>query len=272
MFIYWILRKEWLNLAGGGLFMATIFKSGKLVGPKKRLEPRLFFIKRLLSYLDFDYQEFVDGIEQQHEKSAVPKQLQLLLNQYCAAILGCIQGYPLASGRVTKKGRNLVKQLKKELDMFDKGYSKLLSSHRVTKKKDQLICELNGSVAWFINQHDMTCSAIRVSTPFPTVLSKAALDDFIKKEKIALKAAGVDKKILAHRPKNWELIEVFIKITTQYKQAKGSTKFMQYKSFCRQLEQHNKALVPGGKKLSVSEKGYYNLKRAWCNNTLEKFV
>lgn len=252
--------------------MATVFINGKLVSPKKRRPPRLFYIKRLLSYLDFDYQEFVDGIERQHEKSAVPKQLQLLLNQYCAAILSCIQGYPLTSGRVTKKGRNLVKQLKKELDTFDKGYSKLLSSRRVTKKKGELICELNGSVAWFINQHDMTCSAIGVSTPFPIALTKAALNDFIKKEKIALKAAGVDKKIIAHRPKNWELIEVFIKITTQYKQEKDSTKFMQYKSFCRQLDQHNKGFCPGSKKLSVSEKGYYNLKRAWRNNTLENFV
>lgn len=252
--------------------MATVFKNGKLVGPKKRQEPRLFFIKRLLSYLDFDYQEFVDGIEQQHEKSAVSKELQFLLNQYCAAILSCIQGYPVASGRVTKKGCNLVKQLKKELDAFNKGYSKLLSSRRVAKKKDQLICELNGSVAWFINQHDMTCSAIMVSTPFPTVLSKAALDEFIKKEKIALKAAGVDKKIFAHRPKNWELIEVFIKTTAQYKQEKGLTKFMQYKTFCRQLDEHNKGLGPHSKKLLVSEKGYYNLKRAWSNNTLENFV
>ena len=96
--------------------------------------------------------------------------------------------------------------------------------------------------------------------------------EVIKKEKIALKAAGVDKKILAHRPKNWELIEVFIKITTQHKKEKGSTKFVQYKTFCRQLDEHNKSLSHGSNKLSVSEKGYYNLKKAWRNNTLENFV
>lgn len=252
--------------------MATVFKSGKLVSPKKRQEPRLVFIRRLLSYLDFDFQEFVNGIEQQDKKSPVPDQLRSLLNKYCTAILSCIQGYPTASGRLTKKGCNLVEQLRLEMTAFDKSYSKLLSGCRVTKKKHQLICELNGSVAWFINQHNMTYGAIKVSTPFPKVPTKAALDDFIKKETIALKAAGMDKKILAHRPKNWELIEVFIKITTQCKQEKGSTKFMQYKPFCRQLDEHNKSLGPGSKKLSVSEKGYYLLKRAWRNNTLENFV
>jgi hypothetical protein len=252
--------------------MATVFKSGKLVGSKKRHEPRLVFIRRLLSYLDFDFQEFVDGIEQQDKKSPVPDQLQSLLNQYCTAILSCIQGYPTASGKVTKKGCNLVEHLRLEMTAFDKSYSKLLSSCRVTRKKHQLICELNGSVAWFINQHNMTYGAIKVSTPFPTVLTKASLDDFIKKEKIALKAAGVDKKILAHRPKSWELIEVFLKSTAQHKKEKGSTKFMQYKSFCKQLDEHNKGLSHGNNKLSVSEKGYYNLKNAWRNNTLENFV
>jgi hypothetical protein len=252
--------------------MGVIYINGKPAAPKRRHEPRLVFIRRLLSYLDFDYQEFIDGIEQQHKKSAVSKQLQLLLNQYCASILSCIKDYPVASGRVTKKGYNLVEQLRLEMTAFDKSYSKLLSSCRVTKKKQQLICELNGSVAWFINQHNMTYSAIKVSTPFPTVFTKASLDDFIKKEKIALKAAGVDKKILAHRPKNWELIEMFIKITTQYKKENGSTKFMQYKTFSRQLDEHNKGLGYDDKKLSVSEKGYYNLKEAWRNNTLENFV
>lgn len=251
--------------------MAKVFKSGKLVEPKMRLSPRLVFIRRLLSHLDFDFQEFVDGIEQQHKVSAVPKQLQLLLNHYCAVILSCIRDYPVASGRVTKKGRNLVKQLKEELDTFDKGYSILLSSCRVAKKKHQLICELNEGVTWFINQHDMTCDSFRVSTPFPKVLTKEALEDFLKKEKVALRAVGINDKVLNHRPKNWELIEVFIKTTTQYKQDKGATKFMPYKSFCRQLDQHNNGLGQGGKKLSVSEKGYGNLKKAWRNNTLENF-
>lgn len=252
--------------------MGVVYLNGKPAALKREKWSRIAFIKRLLCNLDFEFQEFVDGIEQQHKKSAVSKQLQLLLNQYSASILSCIQDYPVASGRVTEKGRKLVSQLKKELDAFDKDYSKLLSSRHVTKKKNELICELNGGVAWFINQHDMTCSAIRVSTPFPTVLTKASLDNFIKKEKIALKAAGVDQKILAHRPKNWELIEVFIKSTTQYKKEKGSTKFMQYKLFCKQLDGHNKGLSHGSNELSVSEKGYYNLKKAWRNNTLENFV
>jgi hypothetical protein len=252
--------------------MGVVYVNGKPAAPKRRHEPRLVFIKRLLSYLDFDYQEFVDGIEQQDRKSPVPDQLRLLLNQYCTAILSCIQGYPTASGRVTKKGCNLVEQLRLEMMAFDESYSKLLSSCRVTKKKHQLICELNGSVAWFINQHNMTYGAIKVSTPFPTVLTKASLDDFLKKEGIALKAAGIDKKILAHRPKNWELIEVFIKITTQHKKEKGPNKFMQYKSFCKQLDEHNKGLIQGSNKLLVSEKSYYNLKKAWRNNTLENFV
>ncbi len=252
--------------------MGVVYVNGKQAAPKRRREPRMVLIKRLLCYLRLDLYEFVEGIEQEHKKSAVRKQLQPPINQYCAAILSCINNYPVASERTTKKGCDLVKQLRDEMMAFDNSYSELLEKRHVSKAKHQLICELNGGVAWFVKEHDMTYGAIRVSTPFPKVFSKAALDDFIKKEKIALKAAGIDKKILAHRPKNWKLIDVFIKITTQYKQEKGSTKFMQYKPFCRQLDEHNKGLGHDDKKLSVSEKGYYNLKEAWRNNTLENFV
>jgi hypothetical protein len=252
--------------------MATVFKNGKLVGPKKRQESRLFFINRLLSCLEFDYREFVDGIEQQHKKSAAPQKLQLLINQYCAAILSCIQGYPVASGRITKKGCSLVKQLKKELDAFDKNYSELLSSRRVPEKKHQLICQLNGSVAWFINQHDMTCSAIKVSTPFPTVLTQAALDEFIKKEKIVLKAVGSRKKILAHRPKNWELIEAFTAITAQHKKIHGQSKFLPYKKFCQALATYKNSAGTQSKALELSTRTYYSFKQAWINGSLDKFT
>jgi hypothetical protein len=252
--------------------MGVVYINGKPAAPKRRQEPRLVLIKRLLCYLRLDLNEFVEAIEQEHKKSPVRKKLQPLIDQYCAVILSCIKNYPVASGRATKKGCDLVKQLRKEMMAFDNSYSGLLEKCRVSKAKHQLICELNGGVAWFVKQHDMTYGAIKVSAPFPKVLSKAALDDFLKKEKIALKAAGVDKKILAHRPKNWELIEMFIKITTQYKKENGSTKFMQYKTFSRQLDEHNKGLGYDDKKLSVSEKGYYNLKEAWRNNTLENFV
>lgn len=250
--------------------MGRIFIGGKPAGPAQDKRTRIYFITGLLGYLYLDLQQFKVAIEVQHARSSVPQGLQHLICKYCAAILDFADRYPTKSGRMSKKGRGLVKQLSKEMLSFDRDYSRFLSQTQISQKKHQIICDLNWAVSWFITQHDMTDSALKVSTPIPLVLTKATIDDFIKKEKIALRATNTNKKILAHRPKNWEFVEVFIDITKQYKKINGSSKFVPYKKFCQLLGTHNK-YSGANQKLSVSVKGYYHLKKAWDEGSLQKF-
>jgi hypothetical protein len=245
--------------------MSGVYIGGKLATPTQEKRSRIYFIKGLLGCLYFDLKQFKTAIEVQHAKSPVPKEMQDLINRYCAAILRCADDYPTESGRVIKKGCGLVNQLRENMLAFDRDYSKLLPQCRISKKKHQIICDLNWAVSWFVTQHDMTVSAVRVSTPVPPVFTKPAMDEFIKKEKIALKATNTSKKILAHRPKNWAVVEAFTQITTQHKKIHGQSKFLTYKKFCRELEGHNKDL-------KVSVRTYYNLKHAWAIGSLEKFT
>jgi hypothetical protein len=264
-------KKSGLNLFKGG-DMSGVYVGGKLVSPEQEKRSRIYFIQGLLGYLYFDLKQFKAAVELQHAKSPVPKKLQNLICQYCAAILRCADGYPTNSGKVTKRGCTLVKQLRRNMLAFDRAYSKLLPQCRISQKKHQIICDLNWAVSWFVTQHDMTVSAVRVSTPVPPVFTKVAMDDFIKKEKIALKATNTSTKILAHRPKNWELVEVFTQVTTQYKKIHGQGKFLTHKKFCKELVAHNKNTGAQSKPLKVSERTYYSLKQAWINGSLEKFA
>lgn len=252
--------------------MGRTYKGGKFLNPPQKNISRMYFIQGLLGHLYFDLQQFKIAIEAQHAKSPIPKSMQILISQYCEVILLCADSYPTKSGRVTKKGRYLVKQLRGHMFTFDRSYSELLSQYRVSGAKHQIICDLNWAVSWFIAQHEMTLSSLKVSTPVPPVFTKATMDDFIKKEKIALKATNTSKKVLPHRPKNWELIELFKKLTTQYKKINGHSKFWPYKEFCKQLDAYNETATVQTKPLTISERSYYSLRQAWVNGSLENFT
>ena len=250
----------------------TVYIGGVKVAPIQKTYSRIYFIEGLLGYLYHDLRQFKAAIELEHAKSAVKKPLQLLINKYCQEILKCADDYPTASGRITKKGKGLAQQLRAAMLSFDDSYSQLQKTTKVAKKKHKIICELNGSVLWFLKQHDMTVNSIKTNHYLPSNPTTQELIDFIKKEKISLKAVGVSTKMLPHRPKNWELRRFFKKVTGAFKKKNGQRKFIPYKVFCRALESHNKKFRLGLEGLVVSVKGYYNLKDAWRNGSLDRLV
>lgn len=249
--------------------MAGVYIDGKKVVPAKKKFSRIYFIEGLLGYLFFDLKEFKAAIEAEDAKKSVHKQLRKLILDYCWAILVCLDGYPTSSGRVTKGGKDLVKKLQSDMIQFDADYSALWSKARISKRIHTIICELNWAVLWFIRQHDMTILAIKVTNPVPNKFFGADLLDFIKKEKIALKATKSNSKILPYRPRDWAMRRYFKGVTSLYKKKNGANKFIPYERFCRLLVAHNKK---SGARLRISARGYYNLKQAWQNGSLDRLV
>jgi len=249
--------------------MAGVYVGGKKVVPIQGKFSRIYFIEGLLGYLFCDLREFKAAIEAEDAKKPVHKQLRKLILDYCWAILVCLDGYPTSSGRVTKRGKDLVKKLRVDMMQFDADYSTLYSKAHIPRRIHTIICELNWAVLWFIREHDMTIAAIKVTNPVPDKFSGADLLDFIKKEKIALRATKSSAKVLPYRPRDWEMRRYFKRFTGAYKKKNGANKFIPYERFCRILVAHNKK---SGTKLRISVRGYYNLKQAWKNGSLDRLV
>lgn len=249
--------------------MAGVYISGKKVVPAQEKFSRIYFIEGLLGYLFCDLEQFKAAIESEDAKRPVHKQLQKLILDYCWTILLCLDGYPTSSGRVTKRGKDLVKKLRSDMIQFDTDYSTFRSKVCIPQRIHNIICELNWAVLWFIREHDLTITAIKVTSPVPDKFSGADLLDFIKKEKIALKGIKSGTKILPYRPRDWEMRRFFKKVTSIYKKKNGASRFIPYERFCRLLITHNKKT---GAKLRISARGYYNLKQAWKNGALDRLI
>ena len=153
---------------------------------------------------------------------------------------------------------------------FDEAYSVFFEKHRVNKGLHQMICELNGSVLWFLQQHDMTINSIRLHNPLSANPTSAEMADFLKKEKEFLKGLHKGKKMLPHRPKDWEIRDIFKSKTESYQKANGVSKFIPHKTFVRMLNEHKDLHTE--EPLTISEKGYYNLKEAWKNKSFDRFI
>jgi len=249
----------------------TIYKSGELVLIKPKGRTSIYYIAGLLGWLYFDLSEFKVAIEKQHNLSPIPKQLQSLITTYCRAILNCADNYPTKSGRVSLAGKDLVKILSNEFVTFDDAYSNFKTQKKVTKKLHNLICELNGSVQWFLQQHNMTISSIKISNPLSSDPTADELNDFLNKEKISLRAVGYTNKVLANRPKNWELRDFFKVKTELFQKLNGKAKFIKYNAFLEELGIQNRT-SNYKKQLQVSVKGYYLLKKAWKNGSFNRIV
>ena len=249
----------------------TIYKSGKQDSIKPKDKSRIYYIAKLLGWLYLDLGDFKVDIEKQHHISPIPKQLQSLITTYCRAILNCADNYPTKSGKVTVKGKGLVKELSNEFVTFDDAYSNFKTQNKVTKKLHNLICELNGSVQWFLQQHNMTISSIKISNPLSSDPTADELNDFLNKEKISLRAVGYTNKVLANRPKNWELRDFFKVKTELFQKLNGKAKFIKYNDFLKEIGIQNRT-THYKKQLQVSVKGYYLLKKAWKNGSFNRIV
>lgn len=247
-----------------------IYKNGKLCVPKDKTKSRIYYVQAILGWLYFDMSEFKAATEKQHEISHVPIPIQALVTRYCKQILYFADTYPTKSGKITKKGKDLSKQLRADLISFDSAYSDFIEKHGVSKELHQIICGLNGSVLWFLQQHDMIINSIRVHNPLSANPTSAEMADFLKKEKESLKGLQKGKKMLPHRPKDWAIRDIFKASTEPYQNVNGISKFIPYKTFVRMLNEHKDLHTE--EPLTISEKGYYNLKEAWKNKSFDRFI
>ena len=247
----------------------TIYKSGKQDSIKPKDKSRIYYIAKLLGWLYFDLGDFKVAIEKQHHLSPIPNQLQSLITTYCRAILNCADNYPTKSGRVSVAGKDIVKTLSNEFVTFDDAYSNFKTQNKVTKKLHNLICKLNGSVQWFLQQHNMTINSIKISNPLSSNPTTDELNDFLKKEIISLRAVGSTKKVLPNRPKNWEIRSFFKIKTAAFQKLREVTRCIPYKDFCKDLVTYNRT-NPQEKELKVSAKGYYLLTKSWKNGTFNR--
>lgn len=247
-----------------------IYKNGELCIPKDKIRSRIYYVKTFLGWLYFDMSEFKAALEKQHEISKVPKPIQALVTRYCKQILDFADTYPTKSGKITKKGKDLSKQLRVDLMSFDAAYSVYLEKHKVSARLHKMISELNGSVLWFLQQHDMTINSIRLHNPLSANPTSTEMADFLKKEKESLKGFHKGKKVLPHRPKNWEIRAIFKSRTEPYQKANGDSEFIPHKIFARMLNEHKDLNTE--EPLTISVKGYYNLKKAWKNKSFDRFI
>jgi len=231
----------------------------------------MYYIVSILGWLYFDVEQFKAGIEAQHVKSKVPKQLQILITKHCKAILHFADNYPTKSGKVSIAGKKLAQTLCNELKNFDSSFSALTSKKKVRKAIKELIYDLNAGVLWFLQQHDLIVNSIKVVTPLSSNPTLQELNEFLEKEAILLKGLDPIKKVLPHRQKNWQLRDFFKTETVAYQKIKGEARFMPFKKFCQHLNQFNQSIAPKSP-VTISVKGYYNLKQAWKNGTFDRFV
>ena len=218
--------------------------SGNVNTPKPIKHSRMTYIKAQLDCLRYDHDKFKKAIEALHSKKPIPVALQKLIEAYCYEILKCADAYPNEiDGKVRNKGKLLVMKLRAEMMDFDEKYSKYRISYKgktrmtVSQLVHKVICELNGGVAWFVNQHDMIHSSVSSLNSLP------------------------------HRPKNWALRQFFEVETKKHQQTKNSTKTIRYKIFDKMLNNHNKA-NPNQTPLKVSARSYGKLVNEWKNGDL----
>ena len=244
-------------------------RNGKIIKPKQANITRLTIIKALLWNLKDGYDNFVHKVEIE----VTPKPLQILLTPYCASILNCINEYPInKDGKVRKAGVKLIENLRDSLHIFDKNYSKYIQGSTIGRSLHRTICDLNGDVNWLVKQHNQEYYSVKVTHLVSPDQTLEAMSEFIRKETEAIKAINTHEKVLAHRPKDWELREIFKIETEKYQKVNGISKDIPYKKFCITLTQYNNLQRVGKKPLKISTKGYYNLKQASKNNLLNRYI
>ena len=254
---------------------SKIKRHGRIIQPKANKLTSLTVIKALLWNLKDNYDSFVHQIELE----AVPKPLQTLLTTYCKSILDCIQQYPISKdGKVRKSGEEKVISLGVALKSFDDEYTGYLDKYKkdkklsIGKKVNHLICDLNGDVNWFVKQHQLEYHSVKVTNWLSSNPTHEEIAEFVKKEGELIKAEKSRKKVLAHRPKDWELRKFFKNVTEKFQRKNGVSKFIPYKKFCKLLEKHNEANKTGIKPLKISTKGYYKIRKSWENKLFDHYI
>ena len=214
-----------------------------------------------------DFKTNVEAFDNK-SKSGVPIALQKLLTQYCKSIFQFTDSYKVSNGRVSKAAKLSVEKLRQNLIKFEGQHSTLKKKTKITPKLNKIICDLIGDVQWFVDQYDMTINSYPLTANVPIGGTAKDWALFIKTETEALKGS-FDKKIIPNRPKNWDIREVFRRLTTKHQKEFGPNKYVRYKVFINELDKINKQ---AGTKFTLSARSYYLYKKSWKERTFNSVV
>ena len=207
------------------------------------------FISALLGELYMSMATLKHDIEALDQKStrAFPLALQGLLSPFCRTILDFADSYKVTQGRPRRSATQSVENLNAKLMQFDTAYSELRKVVQITKALHLIICDLIGAVAWFIKQYSMLRYSFAVRVRYGQRCPIA----------------------LTHRPKNWEIRDVFQTLTSSHQAYLARGKFMPFKKFIQALDNLNRQQ---GRNLKCSERTYRNLKNSWKSHTFNNIV
>lgn len=243
----------------------------KNVGPPKTNSFSMKeYVSALLGDLYISMATFKNQIEALDRKSstAVPTELQKIVSSFCRVTLDFADSYKVTPGRVRKAAVNSVEKLHEELRAFENRYSAFKQGTKISNESNAVINELIESVHWFVCQYHMTVTSFPVTHRVPVGGTQQEWEFFIKAEKSTLFGKGVNK-VLSHRPKDWELREIFRALTTSHQTIYGKDKFIQFKRFSKALENLNAAKKTN---LKCSERTYRNLKRCWESGEFDNVI
>jgi|AntAceMinimDraft_1070359.scaffolds.fasta_scaffold70699_2 hypothetical protein len=207
------------------------------------------FISALLGELYMSMATLKHDIEALDQKStkAVPFALQSLLSPFCRTILDFADSYKVTPGRPRKSATQSVENLDAKLMQFDTAYSELRQVVQITKVLHLIICDLIGAVAWFVKQYSILQYSFAVRVQYGQGCQIA----------------------LTHRPKNWELRDVFHTLTSSHQAGRDKDKFIPFEKFIQALDNLNQQR---GSNLKCSVRNYHNLKKRWKAGTFNNIV
>ena len=246
-------------------------RHGKIKERKVINHNRLTYIRTYLHFLKNDY----DKISSEFALIVTPKPLQELLIPYCKAIINCINTYPInTDGKVRKDGKLLSNQLREEMMRFDseytnyitqfKGEEKLIDSEKV----NQLVCDLNSSVNFFVNQHDMIYSSVRVSHWLSQKPTREELIEFIEKETQVIMGLCNKKSPINNRKKDFAIRRFFVDKNEKYQTNINTNRIIPYKILEKEVEDYNNKNPKNT--LKLSNKIYTSIRAEMGSNNLFK--
>jgi hypothetical protein len=217
-------------------------KFGKVTEREVVNHSRLKYIKLYLQNLRKDY----DAITDQFALDHIPKELQKLLEPYSIAIINCLNKYPInKDGKVRKVGKLLSNKLRTEMMNFDSAYTTYIDQHIGTKKLipskkiHQLVCELNSAVSYFVNQHDMVLSSVKISHWLSAKPTPEELIDFIKKETNVIMGLSDKKNPINNRKKDFKIRKFFCDANKKYQENENTKRIIPFKTLDAEVSEHN---------------------------------
>lgn len=248
-------------------FKSTKVTNGKRIAPRMQISTKMHYIRQYLRLLKGDYNQFVIQIEQ----SLFPKELEAPLLSYCSQIIYFLKNYPVRQdGKVSKHASQYVEVLYKELNDFDAYYTSILDEikdkyrQKISPHIHKMICDLNGSIYWFVTQHNIVLESYPVSTWLPENPSKEEVEEFLKVE------SKLIKKHINHKPRDLTSRNFFLSENFKYQTKNKTQRIIPFKVLQDAIVMYN--VENPRKSISIKNGLYRKIRSELKSNTILNFI